>query len=217
MRFWYSSFDFAQFHRCGVRYLATSMSKNTGQQIRGSGSRGAAQSKAMEAAPPTRRTVWSPIELMVRIIWSTFARILWVIFPPLRSTLLRLFGAKVGAKCTFARSVDIIIPWNLKIGNNCRFADDVILYSLGPITIGDDVRIDTRAHLCAGTHDMKDTTFPLLRPPIVVGSGTYIGIDSYIAPNVEVGSNCTIWPRTSVFKSVDDNAELSGNPARVIV
>ncbi len=184
--------------------------------MRGSGSRGAAQSKAMEAAPPTRRTVWSPIELMIRIIWSMCARIIWVLFPPSRSALLRLFGAKIGSKCKFARTVDIIIPWNLKIGNNCRFADDVILYSLGPITIGDDVRIDTRAHLCAGTHDMKDTTFPLLRPPIVVGSGTFIGIDSYIAPNVQVGSNCTIWPRTSVFKSVDDNAELSGNPARPI-
>jgi len=192
------------------------MSKQTGQKMRGAGSRGAAQSKAMEAAPPTRRTVWSPIELLIRIIWSTFARIIWVLFPPLRSFLLRLFGAKIGSKCKFARTVDIIIPWNLKIGNNCRFAEDVILYSLGPITIGDDVRIDTRAHLCAGTHDMKDTTFPLLRPPIVVGSGTFIGIDSYIAPNVQVGSNCTIWPRTSVFKNVDDNAELSGNPARAV-
>ena len=192
------------------------MSKNTEQQVSGSASRGAAQSKAMEAAPPTRRTVWSPLELLVRIIWSTFARIIWIIFPPLRSSLLRLFGARIGAKCKFARTVDIIIPWNLNIGNNCHFAEDVILYSLGRITIGNDVRIDTRSHLCAGTHDMKDTTFPLLRPPIIVGSGTFIGIDSYIAPNVRVGSNCTIWPRTSVFKNVDDNLELSGNPARVV-
>ena len=192
------------------------MSKNTGQQTRGSDARGAAQTKAMEAAPPTRRTVWTPIELFIRIIWGTFARILWVLFPPLRSVLLRLFGAKIGRNCKFAKSVDIIIPWNLDIGDGCRFSDDVILYSLGPIIIGDNVRIDTRAHLCAGTHDMKDTTFPLLRPPIVIGSGTFIGIDAYIGPDVRVGTNCTIWPRASVFKNAEDNTELSGNPARIV-
>ena len=192
------------------------MSKNTGQQSRGSEARGSAQSKAMEATPPTRRTVWTPIELFIRIIWSTFARILWVFIPPLRSLLLRVFGAKIGAGCKFARTVKIIIPWNLTIGDGCRFSDDVILYSLGPIIIGDNVRVDTRAHLCAGSHDMKDTTFPLLRPPIVVGSGTFIGIDAYIGPNVRVGTNCTIWPRTSVFKNADDNTELSGNPAKAI-
>ena len=190
------------------------MSKQTGQSMQGS--RGVAQSKAMEATPPTRRTIWTPIELFVRIIWGTVARVIWIVLPPCRSLLLRLFGAKVGSGCKFARTVKIISPWNLSIGKNCRFADDVILYSLGPIRIGDDVRIDTRAHLCAGTHDMKDTTFPLLRPPIVVGSGTFIGIDAYIAPDVSVGSNCIIWPRSSVFKNCDDNAELSGNPARSV-
>ncbi|MDP7008217.1 MAG: hypothetical protein QGI78_01445 [Phycisphaerales bacterium] len=192
------------------------MSKKTGQTTHSSGSRGAAQSKAMEAAPPTRRTVWSPLELLIRIVWSTLAHVVWVFVPPLRSTLLRLFGAKVGKKCSFARTVKIIIPWNLEIGDHCNFADEVILYSLGPIIIGDNVRIDTRAHLCAGTHDMKDTTFPLLRPPISIGNDTFIGIDAYIAPNVVVGNKCTIWPRTSVFKSCDNEAELSGNPARVV-
>ena len=174
------------------------------------------QSVAMENSPPNRRTVWTPIELLIRIIWVTFGRALWVIFPFLRPTLLRLFGAKIGSACTFATSSRVTIPWNLSTGNGCRIGESVILYCLGPVTLGDNVRIDTRAHLCAGTHDMQDTNFPLLRPPITVGSGTYIGVDAFVAPDVQVGSNCTIWPRTSVFRNVEDNSEVSGNPARPV-
>ncbi|MDP6693240.1 MAG: DapH/DapD/GlmU-related protein [Phycisphaerales bacterium] len=175
-----------------------------------------AQSKAMEKAPPNRRTVWTPIELLIRVIWVTLARVIWVTIPSLRSTLLRLFGAKIGSGCTFSSTTRVTIPWNLTTGEGCRIGESVILYCLGPVTLGDNVRIDTRAHLCAGTHDMQDTTFPLLRPPISIGSGTFVGVDAFIAPDVKVGSNCTIWPRTSVFRDIEDNTEVSGNPARPV-
>tara|TARA_B100000959_G_scaffold270732_1_gene317982 strand:+ start:2039 stop:2602 length:564 start_codon:yes stop_codon:yes gene_type:complete len=171
---------------------------------------------AMEKAPPTRRTAWSIVQLLLRVIWGTFGFILWMMLPFCRPFLLRVFGAKVGKGCTFARTVQITIPWNLIIGSDCHFADHSILYSLGKITLGNGVRVDTRAHLCAGSHDMKDTTFPLVRPPIKVGDGTYIGVDAYIAPEVVLGSNVIVHPRASVYRSFDDSVELQGNPAKVV-
>ena len=174
------------------------------------------QKSAMEEAPPQRRTVWTPKQKIIRLLWGTIGRTIWVFLPCSRSSVLRLFGAKIGRGCTFARSVEIIIPWNLKMGNNCQVSERVILYTLGTITLGDNVLIDTKAHLCAGSHDMRDTTFPLTRPPISIGSDSFIGIDAYIAPNVSLGANTKVHPRASVYRSFDDGCELQGNPARVV-
>ena len=171
---------------------------------------------AMVETPPTRRTAWPILQLLLRVIWGTFGRCLWTIFPFCRSSLLRIFGAKVGKGCTFARTVQITIPWNLIIGNNCHFAERSILYSLGTITLGDNVRVDTRAHLCAGSHDMKDTTFPLTRPPIMIGENSFIGIDVYIAPTVTLAPNTIVHPRASVYRSYDKSVELIGNPAKAV-
>ncbi|MBT4529969.1 MAG: hypothetical protein HOC27_02085 [Phycisphaerae bacterium] len=175
-----------------------------------------AQTSAMEKAPPERRTVWTPKQKLVRLIWGTLGKAIWICLPCARSVVLRLFGAKIGRGCTFSRSVEIIIPWNLTVGNNCHVSERVILYTLGTITLGDNVRIDTKAHLCAGSHDMRDTTFPLTRPPITIGNDSFVGIDAYIAPNVSLGPNTIVHPRASVYRNVNGNCELQGNPARVI-
>ncbi|MBT4523970.1 MAG: colanic acid biosynthesis acetyltransferase WcaF [Phycisphaerae bacterium] len=174
------------------------------------------RTSAMQKAPPTRRTAWPIVQLFLRVLWGTFGWAVWTFFPFFRSVLLRLFGAKVGKNCTFARTVQITIPWNLIIGNDCHFSEHSILYSLGIITLGDRVRVDTRAHLCAGSHDMKDTTFPLTRPPITIGDDTFIGVDAYIAPTVTLAPKTIVHPRASVYGSFDHAVELLGNPARVL-
>jgi putative colanic acid biosynthesis acetyltransferase WcaF len=174
------------------------------------------QTVAMEKAPPKRRTVWTTKQRLVRLCWGTFGRLFWVLCPCWRSQILRFFGAKIGKGCTFSRQIEIVIPWNLVVGDDCHIGEYVILYTLGTITLGSRVRIDTRAHLCAGTHDMRDTTFPLLCPPISVGDDSFIGVDAYIAPDISLGANTIVHPRASVYKSFQDGVELQGNPAKII-
>lgn len=174
------------------------------------------QTSAMEDAPPARRTVWTRKQQIIRLMWGTLGKAVWVLCPCMRSRILRMFGASIGSGCQLARRIEITIPWNLQMGNNCKVAEHAILYNLGKITLGDNVRIDTRAHLCAGTHDMRDTTFPLLRPPISIGDNCYIGVDAYLAPDVSLGPNTIVHARTSVYKSNDGNEELQGNPAKVV-
>ena len=174
------------------------------------------QTRAMEKAPPQRRTVWTLKERIIRLLWGTVGRLFWCLLPVFRSTLINLFGGKVGKGCTFARSVEVTIPWNITMGDDCHVANHVILYSLGPITLGNHVRIDTRAHLCAGSHDMRDTTFPLTKPPISIGDDSFIGVDAYISPNITLGANTIVYPRASVYKNYDGDVSLQGNPARSI-
>ena len=173
-----------------------------------------AQSEAMEKAPPQRKSVWSKRDRIVRLLWGTLGRIVWLFCPCLRIPILRFFGGKIGTGCRIASTVEITVPWHITMGDNCHIADRVILYSLGPITLGSNVRVDTKAHLCAGSHDMRDTTFPLTRPPISIGDDSFIGIDAYIGPNVSLGKGTCVHPRASVYKSFEGGVELQGNPAR---
>ncbi len=164
--------------------------------------------------PPTRRSVWTRKEKLIRVLWGV-CRPVWVLVPGLRPALLRAFGGEAGPGCRFAGSVKVTIPWNVKCGARVVVGERAILYALGPITIGDDTVIDRRAHLCAGTHDMTDSRFPLIKPPIVIGKRCLLGIDSYVGPYVEMGNDCRVAPRASVFKSVGAGSILRGNPAKV--
>lgn len=165
---------------------------------------------------PTRTSVWTTKEKIIRTIWSTLGRLFWMLLPPARPALIRLFGGACGPGCTFARSVDILIPWNIRFGSGVRVEQGVILYALGPITVGDDTLINHNAHLCAGTHDMTDSRFPLIKPPITVGRRCLIGADAYLGPEVALGDDCRVWPRASVYRSYPDGTRLRGNPAKPI-
>lgn len=165
---------------------------------------------------PTRRSVWTPRQMVVRVLWATLARGIWILVPGVRPALLRLFGGACGAGCRFARRVDILIPWNLRLGERVRVEDGAILYALGPVTIGDDTVIDREAHLCAGTHDMTDSRFPLVKPPISIGARCLIGADAYIGPEVTLGDDCRVWARASVYRSFPAGSRLRGNPAKAI-
>ncbi|MBX3321932.1 MAG: hypothetical protein KF757_02965 [Phycisphaeraceae bacterium] len=162
----------------------------------------------------TRKTPWTLKQNIARTIWMTFGRVAWAFLPPFRTALIRIFGGKVGKNCVFSSSVEVTIPWNVTIGNNVRVRQGSIIYSLGPIAIGDNCVLDARSHLCAGTHDMSDPSFPLVRMPITLGDRCFVGIDSYIAPGVELGDDCRVWPRASVYKSFPKGTAIAGNPAR---
>ncbi|MAA52835.1 MAG: colanic acid biosynthesis acetyltransferase WcaF [Phycisphaerae bacterium] len=171
------------------------------------------QEAAMASAPPARRSAWTTRQKIVRVVWATIGRICWQV-APLRAPVLRLFGGTVGRDCRLARSIDILIPWNISLGDRVHIGEHVILYALGPISIGSGTVVDVRAHLCAGSHDMHDTRFPLTRPPITIGEDCFIGVDAYIAPEVELGDRCRVRHRASVYRSFPPETVLEGNPAR---
>ncbi|MHC5024717.1 MAG: DapH/DapD/GlmU-related protein, partial [Planctomycetota bacterium] len=142
--------------------------------------------------PPLRRSAWTTKQKIVRVAWTTVGRLAWIGLPRARPGLLRLFGGRAGRGCRFARNVEITIPWNVRVGDRVEVGAAAIIYSLGMITIGDDVVLDYGAHLCAGTHDHTDSMFPLVTPPINVGDGSFIGIDAYIGPGVTLGRRCRV-------------------------
>ena len=164
--------------------------------------------------PPARRSVWTRRERLIRLVWTTLGRLVWVLVPAWRAWLIRRFGGRVGRGCVLPRDIEITIPWNVDMGDRVRLAPGCILYGLGMIRIGDDTVMDRKVHICAGSHDMTDSTFPLTRPPITIGSRCFFGFDAYVGPGVTIGDGVRVYPRASVYRDAACGAVLAGNPAR---
>lgn len=155
------------------------------------------------------------------------SRILWAITCPLfrfsprpfwgwRRLLLRAFGARVANGAHVYPTVRIAIPWNLDLGENCAVGDRVILYSLGPITIGARATVSQGAHICAGTHDLRDPTRRLIKSPITVGQDAWVCADAFLGPGVNIGDKAIIGARAVVVRDVAKEATVVGNPAKAV-
>jgi putative colanic acid biosynthesis acetyltransferase WcaF len=162
---------------------------------------------------------YSRREQALRVCWMV-GRWLLVLSPrpcfAWRRLVLRLFGARVGEQVHVYPSAHIVMPWNLEIGDWAAIGDGALVYNLGRVRIGAHVSVSYRAHLCAGTHDFRDPTLPLLKPPIDIRAGAWIGTDAFIGPGVTVGAGAIVGARAVVVGNVPDRAVVAGNPARVI-
>ncbi|SCC58405.1 colanic acid biosynthesis acetyltransferase WcaF [Kosakonia oryziphila] len=132
-----------------------------------------------------------------------------------RAFLLRLFGAKIGKDVVIRPSVKITYPWKVTLGDYAWVGDNVVLYSLGEITIGANSVISQKSYLCTGSHDYASTHFDIHASPIVIGEKCWLATDVFVAPGVIIGDGTVIGARSSVFKSLPANVICCGNPAMV--
>lgn len=130
-----------------------------------------------------------------------------------RVFLLRSFGAKIGKSVIIRPSVKTTYPWKLTIGNNAWIGDDVNLYTLGEITIGENAVVSQRSYLCTGSHDYQSETFDIYAKPIVIEDQAWIATDVFIAPGITIGKGAIIGSRSSVYQNMPNGMICVGNPA----
>lgn len=133
-----------------------------------------------------------------------------------RRFLLLLFGAKIGKKVIIRPSVTITYPWKVKIGDYSWIGDNVELYSLGEIEIGNNVVISQKSYLCAASHDYTKDNFPIFSQKITIEDECWLATDVYVAPGVTVGKGTVVGARSSVFKNLPSGKVCVGSPAKVI-
>jgi putative colanic acid biosynthesis acetyltransferase WcaF len=133
-----------------------------------------------------------------------------------RAWLLRRFGAKIGRGTFIRPSVKVTYPWKLTVGDHCHIGDDVQLYTLGEIEIGNCVVISQRSYICTGSHDYTSPAFELLARKIVIGAEVWVAMDVFVAPGVKIGRGAVVGARSSVFHDVPPGTISVGTPARVI-
>jgi putative colanic acid biosynthesis acetyltransferase WcaF len=166
-----------------------------------------------------RARKYSPGEMIRRVLWI-FVQPLFRFSPRpcfgWRRFLLRCFGAKIGRNVHAYPSAMIYFPWNLEAGDQSAIGEYAFIYNLGRVTIGARATISHRAHLCAGTHDHTRPDFPLLRPPIAIGTDAWVCADACVGPGVAVGEGAIVGAGAVVMKDVKPWMIVIGNPARVI-
>jgi putative colanic acid biosynthesis acetyltransferase WcaF len=163
---------------------------------------------------------YSTREKAARMLWglvqATLFRLSFHSWYGWRRAVLVAFGARLDPVVRIRRSVRIECPWNLAVGHDSAIGDRVVLYCLGPVSIGSRVTVSQGAHLCAGTHDFTRRAMPLVRPRISVGDDAWICADAFVGPSVDVGAGAILGARAVAMRSLDPWTIYAGNPARAV-
>lgn len=133
-----------------------------------------------------------------------------------RARLLRVFGAKIGKQVIIRPSVRVTYPWKLTIGDFAWVGDHTELYTLGPITIGNNAVVSQGSYLCTGSHDYKAEAFDIYALPIVIEDEAWVATDVFIAPGVKIGKGAVIGARSSVYRDMPAGMICTGSPAKPI-
>lgn len=133
-----------------------------------------------------------------------------------RNWLLRLFGAKIGVGVIVRPSAKITYPWKVSIGDHSMIGDEVVLYSLGEIEIGENAVISQRSYLCAASHDYTKPDFPIYAKKVCIGAQVWVATDVFVAPGVTIGEGSVVGARSSVFHNLPPMMVCVGSPAKPI-
>jgi putative colanic acid biosynthesis acetyltransferase WcaF len=156
---------------------------------------------------------------------SWFKRLLWfyvnaIIFKTsllpasgIKVFLLRLFGAKIGAKLMIKPCVNIKYPWNLTIGNQVWIGEKVWIDNLVMITIGSNVCVSQGAVLITGSHDYKQTSFDLITGNILLEDGVWIGALAVVNQDIIIASHAVLTAGSVATKNMEAYFIYQGNPA----
>lgn len=134
----------------------------------------------------------------------------------LRCSILRLFGAGIGKRIIIRPSVRIDSPWNLTMGDYSWIGENVLLNSVDRITIGKHCCISQGCLLSSATHDYTKENFNIIKSPISIGNGVWIGAGSMIHPGIKVGNNAIIGAMSNVLKDIKEGTINFGNPCRFV-
>ncbi|CAN5469636.1 putative colanic acid biosynthesis acetyltransferase [soil metagenome] len=149
-------------------------------------------------------------------IWYIFK---WAIFlsavpypSSLKSSLLRLFGGKIGQRVVIKPRVNIHLPWKLEIGDDAWIGEEVFILNFETVTIGSNVIVSQRAFLCCGNHDYRVPSMPYRNAPIILEDGAWVGACSFVGPGVTVGIDTVVTAGSVVGSSLPPNGVYSGDP-----
>jgi len=154
----------------------------------------------------SKRLLWYFLNLL-------FFKNRWNPLSGLKISLLRLFGAKVGAGVMIKPDVNIKYPWLLEIGDHCWIGEGVWIDNLVPVRLGNHVCLSQGAMLLTGNHDYRKSTFDLIVKSILLEDGVWIGAKATVCPGV-VGQTHAILTAGSVAnKEMEAYQIYQGNPA----
>ena len=159
-----------------------------------------------------------------RLFWNIACFLLFHPFPTKlfwwwRWLLLRLFGAQVDWHSHVYSSVKIWAPWNLRMERGACLGPNVICYNQDRVWLKEQTTVSQYAYLCTAGHKTDRTNSAdegLITAGITIERGAWVGTRAFIGMGVVVGENAIVGANAGVYKDVEANTIVGGNPAKVI-
>lgn len=102
------------------------------------------------------------------------------------------------------------------MGPYATIADDVDVYCVDRVTIGESSVISQYTYLCGATHDHTLRSRPLTPMPISIGAGVWVAADVFVGPGVTIGDGTVVGARSSVFTDLPPMKICTGTPAKPV-
>ncbi|KOY50657.1 hypothetical protein [Polaribacter dokdonensis] len=107
-------------------------------------------------------------------------------------------------------------PWNISIGNFCWIGDNVELYSVDKISIGNNVAFAHNIFVATAAHDVSLQNFPTIKKPIFIRDEVWISSNVFINMGITIGKGAVIGSASVVTKDLEGGYIYVGNPAKAI-
>ena len=133
---------------------------------------------------------------------------------PLRCSLLRAFGAKIGKGVYIKPGLRVKFPWYLDVGDHTWLGEDAWIDNLAQVSIGPHCCVSQGAYFCTGNHDWTAPNMKLFRRPIRCERGSWIGAKAVLGPGVTIGAGSIVTAGAVVMKNIPEMEVHSGNPAQ---
>lgn len=133
-----------------------------------------------------------------------------------RAMLLRLFGAKVGAKCHFCPGSKVWAPWRLRCEDRVTFADGAEIYNPSPIYFGSHAIVSQGAYVCGATHLYNQPEFRMVSFPMKIGAYAWICARAIVGPGVNVGEGAILGLGSVATRDLEAFGIYAGSPARKV-
>jgi putative colanic acid biosynthesis acetyltransferase WcaF len=134
-------------------------------------------------------------------------------FYGLKTSLLRMFGARIGKKVLIKPNVNIKYPWFLEVGNHVWIGEQVWIDNIGKVLIGNHVCLSQGCILLSGNHDYKSPGFDLIIKDIVLEDGVWIGAKAIVCGGTIAGDHAVLTTGSVTARELERMGVYSGNPA----
>lgn len=149
--------------------------------------------------------------------------------PMLTVKILKAFGATIGEKTTFKRTIIIDNSFedqdstgdfsNIIIGENCYIGDDVYFDLANKIIIKNNVVISGRVslitHSDCNRSEFLSQKFPRKSAEINIESGVWLGFGATILSGVRIGENSVVGSMSLVTKDTEEKSINLGIPSKM--
>lgn len=139
----------------------------------------------------------------------------------MKSSFLRMLGARVGARVVFYPGVWIAPPSGLTLGNDVDLALGVLITTGGGVAIGDRTLIGYRTQILSANHSIPKRPARIFdahhqKGRVSIGSDVWIGAQCVVLPGVSIGEGAVVGAGSVVTRDVAAWSIAVGNPATAI-